>query len=46
MNNYIRQIVRQLKCSKVKKEEIRKQLTADYQAAAESGDSDAQIQAR
>ena len=31
MNNYIRQIVRQLKCSKVKKEEIRKQLTADYQ---------------
>lgn len=38
MNKYIHQIIRKLKCSKVKREEIKKQLTADFMGAEENGE--------
>lgn len=39
MNKYIHQIIRKLKCSKVKREEIKKQLTADFMGAEENGEN-------
>ncbi len=44
--NYVQQVVRHLKCSKAKREEVRKELTADIASAMEAGESWDKIRAR
>lgn len=44
--NYVQQVVKHLKCSKAKREEVRKELLADIASAAEAGESWQQIRAR
>lgn len=43
---YVKQIVKTLRCSKAKREDIKKQLTADIVAAQEQGESEEEIMAR
>ena len=43
---YVKQIVKALRCSKAKREDIKKQLTADIVTAQEQGESEEEIMAR
>ena len=43
---YIKSIVKNLKCFKTKREDIKRQLEADFQAAMETGETLEEIQVR
>ena len=44
--NYVKQMIKELKCSKAKKKDIKKQFTADIMTALEQGESMKEIMAR